>query len=95
MFSMVLNAQLEEKEAIEQLNLAREEITKLQIFIEEINKEFKLYKNFEKNREREIPANVDFLYYQLAFLRQCGEQFVNIVTRDDKIVRIEAMVPPD
>jgi len=92
---MTLNSQLSESEAIDQLNIARDTITNLQLFIEQVEKEFKLYKKYEKHREHKVSANVDFLYYQLKFMRKGGDKFAHIIIQDDKIVRIEAFLPPE
>lgn len=92
---MVMNSQLSESEAIDQLNIARDTITNLQLFIEDIQKEFTLYKKYQKQREHVIPVNIDFLYYQLKFMKRGGDQFAHIVTENDRIVKIEAFLPPD
>lgn len=82
----MLNSELTNKQTIEQLNLAREEIAELQAKIKDMQFMFKSY----QRKERKITFNVDILYWQLAFLKHSQEKFGRIITRDNKIVRIES-----
>ena len=82
----MLNEHLTHEEAITQLNLAKEEITELQLKIQKMQRLFEKY----KKQERTIPFNVEFLYYQVKFLLDAGEYYGQIITKDDKITRLKS-----
>lgn len=82
----MLNEHLTQEEAINQLNLANEEITELQLKIQKMQRLFDKY----KKQERKITFNVELLYYQIKFLLDAEEKFGQIVTHDDKITLIKS-----
>lgn len=68
------------------MDFSAEQIAELNNILKSVYQEVADY----RNKERKVLFNVDSLYEQIRFLRENSERWAFIITKDDKIQRIEA-----